>query len=191
MLKDFCENLNNIPQLEYFEDVSIHAPWCGFKYGDNKKTKKVLDYLRHIDSSIPINRYVFNYDSILNIDILKAFEPKVIIRNPLISESWNKFSSSIRKNNISCAFDLNKAFRSNNHMPSMIDEVESLVSQVHISGFVDGKNRMPIIKTEQNHLLNHIGKFNLDKIALVIEGLFTPKDLSSINDELKLIANHQ
>lgn len=42
MLTEFCENLNHIPQLEYFDDVSLHAPWCGFKYGYNKKNDSSL-----------------------------------------------------------------------------------------------------------------------------------------------------
>lgn len=190
MLMEFCENIKHIPQLEYFEEISLHAPWCGFKYGSNKKTSKVLDLLKYIDMNIPIDRYLFNFDSTLDIEVLRNCDLSLIVRNPLVNSSWEAFKNNIDTNNISCAFDLNRALRSEHCLDSMIKDIEPSVSEIHISGFIDDKNRMPVVETNQSQLLNHLDKFNIDKTSLVIEGLFDPKDLLSIDKERKLIMDY-
>lgn len=190
MLKDLCENKKSIPELELFEEVSLHSPWCGFKYGENKKTKRVLEYLKQIDNTLPIDRYIFNYDSILDIDSLKSCNFKMILRNPLRSESWKLFSSNIIDKNISCAFDINRASRSENSLVKMMDEVEDRVSQIHISGFLNNQNRMPIVSTEQYHLLKYLKKFDASNTSIVIEGLFDKDDLYSIDKERQLILEY-
>lgn len=190
MLKDFYKNFNDLPHLSYFDDISIHAPWCGFKYGYNNKTKKVIEYLRFIDKYKIVSRYIFNHDSILDIDSLHESRLNVMIRNPVNPTSWDNFSNIIKQDNLPCVFDLNKAIRSNHSIDEVINEVERYTSAIHLSGFIDNKNRMPIVMTQQDDLLKHLKKFNIKKTPLIIEGLFSPEDLSSIVKEVDLIKSY-
>lgn len=190
MLQDFCKNIHLIPQLNYFDEISLHAPWCGFKYGNNKKTLRVLELLEYIDNNILVDRYLFNYDSILSMDVLKVCDFNIIIRNPLIEGSWKNFKSNVESTDISCAFDLNKAFRSTNCLNTMITDIEKSVHQIHVSGFVEGQNRMPVLETKQDNLLKYISKFDTSRSLIVIEGLFKSSDLLSIDLERKLIMNY-
>lgn len=111
MLETFKLSLDNILQIRKFNNVSIHAPWCGIKYGDNIKTTQILDSLRSINQCTPVSRYVFNYDSILNADALYNTGLKIMIRNPAKPDYWHKFRSAIKENKLSCVFDVNKAAR--------------------------------------------------------------------------------
>ena len=188
MLKDICKKFDKLP-LSDFNDISIHAPWCGFKYGTNKKTAEVMDYLETIDKHNIVSRYIFNHDSILDIDILHNSKLNVMIRNPLNPVLWNDFSSTIKNDNLACGFDLNKAIRSNHCIERLIDDMEHFTSAIHLSGFIDNKNRMPIVMTKQESLLSHLKKFNVQNTPLIIEGLFSPKDLASIVKEVDLIKN--
>ena len=189
MLKNLHENFDNLP-LSHFEDVSIHAPWCGVKYGNNNRTSKVMDYLRSIDSHETISRYVFNHDTILDIDILHDSKLNLVIRNPVNPNSWNDFASTIKEENFPCVFDLNKAIRSNNCMDTLINEIEDFTSAIHLSGFIDNLNRMPIVETKQEGLLKYLKKFNRKSPPIIIEGLFSPRDLPSILMEVDLIKNY-
>lgn len=186
MLKDLCKNFDQLA-LSSFNDVSIHAPWCGFKYGYNKKTSRVMDHLKSIDQHKIVSRYVFNHDSILNIDILHNSKLNLMIRNPVNPESWKTFSSTIKNDKLPCVFDLNKAVRSKNCIDSLIDDVKDLTSSIHLSGFIGDKNRMPLVMTKQESLLKHLKRFNVKNTPLIIEGLFSPKDLASILREVDLI----
>lgn len=190
MLKDFYKNFNHLPHLSYFTDISIHAPWCGFKYGNNNKTKQVIEYLRNIDQHKIVSRYIFNHDSILDIDVLHNSSLNAMIRNPVNPKSWNNFSDIIKQDKLPCVFDLNKAIRSNHSIDTVIDEVERFTSAIHISGFIDNKNRMPIVMTQQEYLLKHLKRFNLENTPVIIEGLFSPRDLFSIVKEVDLIESY-
>ena len=126
MLNSFKANVKNLPQIKDFNDVSIYAPWCGIKYGHNKKTLQVIECLKSIEEYIPVSRYVFNYDCILDIDVLYNSGLNITIRNPVKPDSWKNFSSTINERNLPCVFDLNKAARNNYPFDSMINEVQSL-----------------------------------------------------------------
>lgn len=190
MLKDLYENFNHLPHLSYFNDISIHAPWCGFKYGNNNKTRKVIEHLKSIDKHGIVSSYVFNHDSILDVNVLHNSGLNVVIRNPVNPTSWDNFSDIIKQDKLACVFDLNKAIRSNNSIDRIISEIEGFTSAIHLSGFIDNKNRMPIVMTQQEDLLNNLKRFNVKKIPLIIEGLFSPKDLSSIIKEVDLIKSY-
>ena len=190
MLKDLYKNFNQLPHLSYFNDISILAPWCGFKYGNNNKTRKVIECLKSIDKHEIISRYVFNHDSILDIDVLHESKLNAEIRNPVNPTSWDKFSDIIKQDKLSCVFDLNKAIRSNHSIDTIINEVERFTSAIHLSGFIDDKNRMPIVMTQQEDLLKYLKRFNIEKTPLIIEGLFSPKDLCSIVKEVDLIKSY-
>ena len=59
-----------------------------------------------------------------------------------------------------------------------------------MSGFIEGKNRMPITSTKQEYILKTLSKFHNKEIPIIMEGLFSPKDLSSILKEKDLIMKH-
>jgi hypothetical protein len=190
MLENFTASLKHIPQINNFKDVSIHAPWCGIKYGRNKSSFEILDYLKHIDKYLPISRYVFNYDCILDAEILYKSGLKIMIRNPVKPDSWNRYKAEIYEKSIPAVFDLNKAARNNYPINSMIEEIRDSVSEIHVSGFIDGKNRMPVVSSKQEYLLNYLAQFNTGEIPIIIEGLFSPKNFPSIIAEKNLINKH-
>lgn len=187
MLHDFTDEIKNILQHDSFESISIQAPWCGVKYGNNKKTYQVLEKLRFIDQYATVDRYVFNFDSILDIDTLQNSGLKILIRNPVKPDSWHRFRSVIQHNRLSWAFDLNKAKRNDYDMEDMLDEIQESVEEIHVSGFIAGKNRMPIISTQQQDLLRPLSRFNTKNTPIIIEGLFVPNDFHSIVCEKNLI----
>lgn len=190
MLKNFTSSLNSISQIDKFKDVSLHAPWCGIKYGKNKSTVKIFDYLKYIDKHLPISRYVFNYDCISDAEVLYKSGLKIMIRNPVKPDSWNRYKAEIHENHIPAVFDLNKALRNNYPINSMIEEIRDSVSEIHVSGFFNGENRMPVVSSRQEYMLNYLAQFNSGEIPIIIEGLFSPKNFPSIIAEKNLIKKH-
>lgn len=70
MLKEFVANAKYYDELREFNNITVHAPWCGVLYGDNAKTRKIIDYLQQLDALFNIQHYIFHYDCILDFNFI-------------------------------------------------------------------------------------------------------------------------
>lgn len=105
MLKEFVANAKYYDELRGFNDITVHAPWCGVLYGDNAKTKNIINYLQQLDNLFGIQNYVFHYNCILDIDFINYFSLPICIENSEKIGTWLKFEQDVEKYDCRCALN--------------------------------------------------------------------------------------
>lgn len=185
MLKSFilsdliCEHINS------FREITVHAPWCDINYGDNARTRIIMDYLRNLNSKLKVEAFVFHFDRVMNLKVLLDSGLPVYLENSDKYGSWPEFRSVLRRTGLKCVLNVNRAIRTEKYLDDMVTEFGDRVAQVQVSGFVEQAGRMPILAAGQQHLLDNVKFINA---PFVIEGLFSPGDYISIAREKKAIA---
>lgn len=185
MLKSFLLTELMCERLNQFREITIHAPWCGINYGNNARTKIVLDHLRNLNFKLNVEAFVFHFDCISDLSVLLYSELPVYLENSDKPGTWPEFQSVLRRTGLKCVLNVNRAIRTENYLDDMVTEFGDRVAQVQVSGFIDQAGRTPILASGQQHLLDTVKNVNA---PFVIEGLFSPGDYVSIAKEKNAIA---
>lgn len=175
----FCEHIKS------FREITVHAPWCDINYGDNARTRVILDHLRNLHDKLKVEAFIFHFDRVKNLKVLLDSGLPVYLENSDKPGSWPEFRSVLRRTGIKCVLNVNRAIRTDNYLNDLVTEFGDKVAQVQVSGFVNEARRMPILAAGQQHLLDSV-KFI--KAPFVIEGLFSPEDYVSIAREKNAIS---
>jgi hypothetical protein len=183
MLKQFSRSDDLCRHLANFKSVTIHSPWRGVRYKDNKVTHDIVKYLNEIMHRVHIRSVIFHYDCIDDFKWLHACDFKYYIKNPC-HHSLEAFSSSLKQHGFESVLDINRATRFNDYVDQYLEEHSDNVKAIHVSGYVDDLGRTPIGESGQEHLLEKVKELDA---PLIIEGLFSPGDFQGIRDEIQTI----
>ncbi|WIV10464.1 hypothetical protein [Proteiniborus sp. MB09-C3] len=187
MLRNFLEYLNNSLEIDSFQKISIHAPWCGVTYGENDKTERILEYLLKVSNIINIDIILFRVDCIRDINpIIKSGLP-ICLENSNKKGCWRKFRSIAEKHDFPLALNINRALRGDDYLDDFIAEYGSRIERILISGYDSNNGRMPLLLAKQLHLLEKIKEI---KAPLVLDGLFEPGDREGIIKERYLVKEY-
>lgn len=184
MLKSYLLTTSLLKQLNCFREITIHAPWCGINYGNNDRTTAVLDHLRHLNSRLNVEAFVFHFDRVSDFKVLASSGLPVYLENSEKHGSWQEFKRALGKTGFKCVLNINRAMRNEDYLDRMIKEYEHRIAQVQVSGFTDDGGRMPLLKSGQEDVLEKVKGI---KAPFVIEGLFSPGDYASIAKEKRII----
>jgi len=183
MIKQFLSLPELCQQISKFQSVSIHAPWRGVTYKENRIAKETIDCLEKITAKVNVTAIIFHFDCISDFDWLKNCNFKYYIKNPN-RYSWEIFSSAIEKHSFEYVLDINRATRFENYIDKYLKNHKDSLKAIYVSGYVDDLGRTPITESGQQFLLN---KLKTIEAPIVIEGLFSPGDFQGIRDELETI----
>jgi len=70
MLKNFLLSEPICEQINSFREITVHAPWCDINYGDNARTRIILDYLRNLNAKLKVEAFIFHFDRVTNLKVL-------------------------------------------------------------------------------------------------------------------------
>jgi hypothetical protein len=185
MLKEFVANAKYYDELREFNNITIHAPWCGILYGDNTKARTVMNYLQQLDNIFCIRYYIFHYDCIIDFDFINKSYLPICVENSEKIGTWFHFEKAVDKYDCRCALNINRAVRNENYLEKILKRFEHKIEIVHISGFAKDKYRIPFLLSGQDYLLDEVGFL---PVPFIIEGLFSPNDYLSILKEKELIS---
>jgi len=185
MLKEFVFNAHYYDELKTFNNITVHAPWCGISYGDNAKTRSVIEFLYLLDKTFDVEAYVFHFDCILDFNFIKYASLPILVENSEKVGSWPQFEKNIDKHDYRCALNINRAIRNENYLEKILKRFRHKIATVHISGFANNNNRIPFLLSGQDYLLDEVSFL---PVPFIIEGLFPPNDYLSILKEKELIS---
>lgn len=183
MIKQFISSPQLCQQLCEFKSVSIHAPWRGISYKENRIANETIQCLNKITKEANISSVIFHFDCIEDFEWLKNCNFKYYIKNPN-RYSWEIFSSAIKEHGFEYVLDINRATRFENYIDKYLENHSDSLKAVYVSGYVDDLGRTPITESGQLFLLD---KLKTIEAPIVIEGLFSPGDFQGIRDEIKNI----
>ena len=183
MIKQFISSPQLCQQLSEFQSVSIHAPWRGISYKENRIANETIECLNKITKETNIASVIFHFDCIGDFEWLKNCNFKYYIKNPN-RYSWEIFSSAIKEYGFEYVLDINRATRFENYIDKYLENHSDSLKAVYVSGYVDDLGRTPITESGQLFLLD---KLKTIEAPIVIEGLFSPGDFQGIRDEIKNI----
>ncbi len=183
MLKQFSKSDELCRLLKDFKSVTIHSPWRGVRYKENKATREIIECLKDIMYRVDISSVIFHYDCIDDFKWLQECTFTYYIKNPS-HHSLESFSASMKQHGFESVLDINRATRFDDYVDQYLEEHSDTVKAVHVSGYIDDLGRTPIAESGQEHLLE---KVKYLKAPLIIEGLFSPGDFQGIRDEIQTI----
>ncbi|MBN2899634.1 MAG: hypothetical protein JXO44_12750 [Clostridia bacterium] len=183
MLKQFSSSDKLCQQLSSFKAISIHAPWRGIKYKNNKATKEIVDCLNLIMDKVSISTVIFHFDCIEDFQWLKTCQFDYCIKNPA-RHSWDEFNTAIEQHGFDSVLDINRATRFEDYMDQYLQKHSNSLKAVHVSGYMEDLGRTPIVESGQQFLLDKLKPVDA---PMIIEGLFSPGDFQSIRDEIQVI----
>lgn len=187
MVEKFAETLEEGLDLSSFSSISLHAPWCGVKYGENSKTNKLMALFENISRKIKIDCLIFRVDCIDDIHFLNQSTLPVCLENSDKIGCWDKLQYYLINKDFKLALNVNRATRRENYIDELINQYGGRVERILVSGYTKGKGRTPLLETNQMSLLNKIKNI---EAPLVLEGLFKPGDYISIVHEREEIATY-
>ena len=180
MTRDFLEFLDVSVDIHSFQRIAVHAPWRGIAYGENCKTKKILDCLYQISKKISVSQFTFHADRVDDIIPLIRSGLPVCLENSEWDGCWQKLRIIVEKHELPLALNINRATRRHDYLNEITSELSHRISKIQISGY-DGQNgRMPIVSANQLQVLDRIIGINA---PIVLEGLFPPGDIDMILQE--------
>lgn len=185
MLRSFASSENLCEKLSEFSHVTIHAPWCGLSYKNNKATEEVFYHLERMFQMVNIEGAIFHFDCIKDLECFKDLSFPYYIKNPS-QASWKTFNEAISEYDFKSVLDINRAVRFENYIDKYLEGNIDHIEAVHLSGFMDDLGRTPINESGQVELLD---KLRHVEAPIVIEGLFSPGDFQGIRDEINIIKN--
>lgn len=184
MLKGYLLAPPLLEQLNSFQEITIHAPWCDVYYGNNTRTTIVLDHLRRFRSKLKVEAFVFHFDRVLNADVLTSSGLPIYLENSEKHGSWRDFRNILRKTNLKCVLNINRATRNEYYLDGIMAEFGDRIAQIQVSGFAEKGGRTPLLEARQESVLEKVRGI---KAPFVIEGLFSPGDYTSIAREKETI----
>lgn len=183
MLKHFAFSEHLYHHLTDFETITIHAPWCGIKYKDNKATKQIVNCINALSKKVTLSNVIFHFDCIDSFEWLDSCDFSYCIKNPA-HHSWHRFNLAMQEHGFDSVLDINRATRFENYLDQYIEKHQNNLKAVHISGYIDDLGRTPIVESQQDFLLD---KLKTIDAPVIIEGLFSPGDFQGIRDEIQII----
>lgn len=184
MVKKFMEVMDHSAIAEEFEDITLHAPWHGIAYGNNAKSEKLISQLVLIAERLRIKSVIVHCDCIRDPEVLEATGLPIALENTATAESLECFSRFLEAYPWKISLNLNKASREHGQLDRILECWHHRIERIHLSGHVDNRGRMPLLRTDQLHLLEKIQDLI---VPLVLEGLFPPGNLTSIVEERHLV----
>ena len=187
MVQDFLMRLDSLQDLNHFQKIAIHAPWCGIRYGDNNRTRRVLNNLAALARKIPVDAFVFHVDCIENMNILVQSGLSICLENSDRDGCWEKFKAIASEFPLPLALNVNRATRRQNYLDEMLSEWGHRITRIQVSGYGDRMGRTPIVSANQLDILKKIQGLS---VPLILEGLFDPGDCQAIVLERQSVWNH-
>ncbi|MEG6616579.1 hypothetical protein V6C27_09150 [Peptococcaceae bacterium 1198_IL3148] len=185
MLKQLLANEQALNMLKSFDNVTIHAPWCGIKYGNNKKSREAIALIKELDRYLNVEAFIFHQDTIKNFSEFSKNNFNYYIENSAIPGSWPEFNQLMEEYKFPCVLDINRATRNDNYLEPFLDKYMENITEIHVSGFATECYRLPITTTNQSSSLNSITNLS---VPIIVEGLFKPLDYKGIAEEINVIA---
>ncbi len=186
MLKEFTLLTSLFNQLDAFCHVTINVPWCHVRYGKNKQTQTVIDYLKLLDQMLKIDAFIFRIDCISDFSLLNSSGLNIYLENSEKEDSWIRLRDITKSYDYQCVLDINRATRNENYLEKMVDELGDRIAEVQVNGYIDGFYRVPLSTSKQYHLLDKVKDLT---VPFIIEGLFPPDDYQSILQEKGILKN--
>lgn len=183
MLRQFASSHELCEKLKSFEQVMIHAPWCGVNYNNNKSTDEVFGYLNIIVKEVQIEAVIFHFDCISDWSVFDKCHFPYYIKNPNHA-SWDMFDQALDRHAFNSVLDVNRAKRFEDYMDKYINQYGDYIKAIHVSGFIDDLGRTPIVESGQVDILDKVKQVNA---PIIIEGLFSPGDFQGIREEIRAI----
>jgi hypothetical protein len=185
MLKDLLANEHALNMLKSFNNVTIHAPWCGIKYGNNKKSREAIALIKALDRYLNVEAFIFHQDTIKNFSEFSKNNFNYYIENSAIPGSWPEFNQLMEEYKFQCVLDINRATRNDNYLEPFLNKYMEHIAEIHVSGFAEEGYRLPITTTNQSSSLDSITNLS---VPIILEGLFKPMDYNGIIEEINVIA---
>lgn len=163
-----------------FSRISVHTPWHRVSYGENRRSEKILGALGQIAEDVDVKEFIFRETNISDMGALVRRQFPLCIEksaDPCCDEAVKRLPTPV---NASLAVNLNHLVRNTFDPVGMIEKHKGRISRVYVSGFSGAGGRMPLISSNQLHLLSLIK--HLD-VPVVLEGLFTPNCIDDIARE--------
>lgn len=180
MVWKFIEFLKSNPSFRPFSNISIHAPWCGIKYGNNEKSKRTLAGIKQISELISVDSVIVRVDCISDVQFLMNWQLPVCVENSDKDHGFLKLKKIIENTKLPIAFNLNRALRSGSDYQWLLSLYRHRINCILISGYDSKNGRMPLGYSDQLSILSAIQTFN---VPLILEGLFLPHDYNGIINE--------
>jgi hypothetical protein len=184
MARDFLGHLDLSLDIDPFGKIAVHAPWRGIVYGENARTRRVLDYMNLIAQKVPVEVFIFRIDCIADLAPIIGSGLPVCLENSDRVGSWEKIRKVAEKSDLPLALNINRAVRGYDYLDEMITEFGHRISRIQVSGYNVQHGRMPIISAKQLHVLEKIKGI---RAPLILEGLFDPGDTEAIVQERRAV----
>jgi len=187
-LFDFVVDEENLDYLQSLKFNSIHASWKEIIYGNNQKSKNVLEAIEKLYKQINAKNVVFHRDQIEDIQVITDHDFLASIENgdwrePL-GNSVNKIEEILKENSkLKFTFDFAHALTiSSDDIPLYVDKFKDKVVEIHLAMLNrDLKDHWFLHKydsLEMRNLLNHLKNIN---VPIILECV------AYNNDEVQLI----
>lgn len=183
MLRQFASSTTLCKKLAQFKHITIHAPWRGIRYKNNKATQEAFDYLDMITRVVRIEAVIFHFDCIEDLTRFENCAFPYYLKNPNRA-SWKTFNEALDQYGFDSVLDINRATRFEDYMDQYLNHHGNQIKAVHVSGFIEELGRTPIAESGQIELLERVREV---EAPIIIEGLFSPGDFQGIRDEIKII----
>lgn len=180
MVWNLVRHLESAAEPFPFKGVSLHAPWCGVRYGVNQRTRRILNGLRRIAELLSVDSVIFRVNCIRELESLTQSGLPLCIENSDRDLGLRVFLRVAEETELPLAFNLNRAIRAEVDTAAFLNHYGHRISRLLISGFDRENGRMPLVYTGQTHLLSCARHLS---VPVVLEGLFAPGDTESIRRE--------
>jgi len=137
-LLDFKISDSNLKYLKSLKYVSIHAPWKDISYGDNQKSKDIINAIKRLYDLIGAKNVVFHQD--------KIEDPSFITNSGMVVSTenmgWNEKPNTIEESekflnenpNVKFVLDFAHALTiSHDEIPLYLDKFRDKLMEIHIS----------------------------------------------------------
>lgn len=184
MVRDYLIFLEGPMDFSNFQRIAVHAPWHRVSYGQNARTRRILNNLTSIAERIPVAEFIFHIDCIESMDVLTRWGQPVCLENSDPEGDFKILSDALTNTDFSLALNINRGTRRRQHLDEIIQGFRHRVSRIHVSGYDGHHGRMPILATDQLPVLERIKGI---PAPIILEGLFPPGDVNAIRRERQAV----
>lgn len=184
MTRDFLKFLETADSIPRFEKITLHAPWRGVIYGENRQTDTILKTLGAIAERMPTDRFVFHADRVSDLHPLIRSELPICLENSEWDGCWERLNGLLRQYDLPLALNINRATKRTDYLNEIISEHRHRIARIQVSGYDGHHGRMPMLLARQLDLLDKVRGIHA---PLVLEGLFLPGDIASILRERQAV----
>lgn len=196
-LFDFKISPENLEYLKTLDFVSIHSPWKEITYGNNQKSRDVLEAIEKLYKQIGARNVVFHKEQVEDLQVITSYNFAASIENGDYREdagnSVEKIENILKSNpKLKFTFDFAHAVTvSFDDIPLYIDKFKDRLIEVHLAMLNKNlKDHWFLHKYDNQQLRDLLNYFKNINCPLVLECVAADeKETQLMKEEIKYLKN--